>query len=174
MKNILYIVSTLEKNGPTNQLSYIIKYLDKNKFEATILTLSPEPSDSMIQYFRNNLNVKIDSLKLSRIKGLLNGKAKIKKYIKDNDIDIVHTQGIRADGLIKNIDILKVNTLRNYPYYDYPSKFGKIKGGLMVLNHMSTIRSNENNCIACAKTISKEFEKNGLKLSFIQNGVDTK
>lgn len=173
MRKILYIVSTLKKSGPTNQLSYIIKYLDKNKFEATILTLSPEPSNSMVQYFRNNLDVKIDSLKLSRIQGLLHGRSKIKQYVKDNDIDIIHTQGFRADGLIKNINIPKVSTLRNYPYYDYPSKFGKIKGSLMVSNHMSTIKSNQRNCIACAKTISKEFEQNDIKLSFIQNGVDT-
>ena len=173
MKKILYIVSTLKKSGPTNQLTYIIKYLDKSKFTPTILTLSSEEDDSMIEYFKSSFNIKINSLQLSRIQGMLKGVSKIRQYIKDNDIDIVHTQGIRADGLIKNINIPKVSTLRNYPYYDYPSKFGKLKGGLMIFNHMSTIKSNQSNCIACAKTISKEFKKNNLNLKYIQNGVDT-
>jgi len=43
MKKILYLVSSLKKSGPTNQLSYIIKYLDRTKFSPTILTLSSEP-----------------------------------------------------------------------------------------------------------------------------------
>ena len=85
---------------------------------------------------------------------------------------MVHSQGIRADGLIKHIDIPTVITLRNYPYYDYLSKFGWIKGRLMVFNHMKTINSNYLNCIACAESISKEFEQNNLQLDFIQNGVD--
>ena len=49
MKKILYIVSTLERCGPTNQLSYIIKYLDKSKFEPMVLTLSPEPKEDRMK-----------------------------------------------------------------------------------------------------------------------------
>ena len=172
MKKILYIVSTLKKSGPTNQLSYIIKYLDRSKFQPTVLTLSPEPDDSMMEYFKANLDVKIDSLNLSRIEGIFKGVSKIKEYIKNNSIDIVHSQGIRADGLIKNIDIPKVSTLRNYPYYDYPLKFGKLKGNIMAFSHLKTIKSNSKNCIACAKTISNEFKKDDLNLNYIQNGVD--
>ena len=77
MKKILYIVSSLKKSGPTNQLSYIIKYLDKSKFSPTVLTLSAEPDDSMMEYFQNELDVKIDSLKLSRVQGILKGVSKI-------------------------------------------------------------------------------------------------
>jgi len=173
MKKILYLVSTLQKAGPINQLSYIIKYLDKTKFEPIILTLSIEPKDTMLEYFKDELNVKIDSLKLSRIKGVLKGVSEVKRYIKNNNIDLVHTQGIRADGIIRNINIPKITTLRNYPFYDYPSKFGKVKGKLMVLNHMNIIKSNKKNCIACSKSISEEFKKNNLYLKYIQNGVDT-
>ena len=173
MRRVLYIVSTLKKSGPTNQLSYIIKYLDRSKFQPIVLTLSPEPKDSMMEYFKTNLNVRVDSLNLSRIEGFIKGVAKIKKYIRDNNIDIVHSQGIRADWLIKNIDIPKVSTLRNYPCYDYPLKFGKLKGNIMAFYHMRIIRSNSKHCIACSKSISKEFEQNQLYLPYIQNGVDT-
>ena len=169
MKKILYIVSTLKNSGPTNQLSYIVKYLDKNKFEAVVLTLSPEPKNgSMKSYFTDTLKVKVDSLNLSRLQGLLFARHNVYKYIKKNCIDLVHSQGIRSDGLIKHIDIPTVTTLRNYPYYDYLSKFGWIKGRLMVFNHMKTINSNHLNCIACAESISKEFEQNNLQLDFIQ------
>lgn len=127
----------------------------------------------MLEYFRVNLNVQINSLHLSRIQGFLNGVSRIKIYILENHISIVHTQGIRADGFIKNINIPKISTIRNYPYYDYPSKFGKLLGNFMVYNHMNTIKTIRRNCIACSRTISKEFEKNNLDLKYIQNGVDT-
>lgn len=173
MKKILYLVSTLKRSGPTKQLSYIIKYLDKNVYEPMVLTLSAEPKEnSMKSYFTDTLGLRVETLGLSRVQGLLFGKRHIKKFIKENAIDLVHSQGIRADGLMSGIDMPRVATLRNYPYYDYQSKFGKLKGGLMVYNHMNTIRINQDNCIACAKSISEEFKKNNLQLSFIQNGVD--
>ena len=103
MKKILYIVSTLRNCGPTNQLSYIIKYLDSNQFIPSILTLSSESDDSAITYFESVLSVKVESLNLSRIQGIFNGLSKVKQYILDQNIDIVHTQGIRADGLVRNI-----------------------------------------------------------------------
>lgn len=174
MKKILYIVSTLKRSGPTNQLSYIIKYLDKNKFEPVLLTLSLEPSeDSMKTYFVDDLGVRVKTLGLSRIKGLFFAKQYIKKFIKDNNIDLVHSQGIRADGLMSGINIPSVATLRNYPYYDYPMKFGKFKGYLMARSHLKAVKNKSNCSIACAKTIAEEFKQNNLNLGFIQNGVDT-
>ncbi len=175
MKKILYIVSTLKRSGPTNQLSYIIKYLDKTKYQPTILTLSPEPKeDSMKSFFTDVLGVRVETLGLSRVKGLFFAKGHLKKFIKDNNISLVHSQGIRADGLMSRIDIPRVATLRNYPYYDYPMKFGKLKGNLMARNHLKFISKKPNSNIACAKTITDEFKQNGLDLRYIQNGVDTK
>jgi len=103
---------------------------------------------------------------------LLSAKTKVEKYIEGNEIDIVHTHGIRADGFLKNIEISKISTIHNDPKFDYLSKFGKVKGGLMLFTHMNTIKANLNNCIACSKTIAKTFKKYDLILGFIQNGVD--
>jgi glycosyltransferase involved in cell wall biosynthesis len=174
MKKILYIVSTLKRSGPTNQLSYIIKYFDKSKYEPIVLTLSPEPKeDSMKSYFIDTLGVRVETLGLSRIQGLFFAKSHLEKFIKDNAIDLVHSQGIRADGLMSRIDIPRVATLRNYPYYDYPMKFGKLKGNMMARNHLKSIKKKPDSNIACAKTIAQEFKQNGLNLKYIQNGVDT-
>lgn len=171
---ILYIVSTLKKSGPSNQLSYIIKYLDRIKFEPMILTLSPEPmQESMKEYFVNSLNVKVETLGLSRVKGLFYAKKYIESFIKENRIDFVHTQGIRADVTISKLNISRVSTLRNYPFYDYPMKFGKLKGLLMAKKHLAAIKKGSENNIACSKTIANEFKKNNLNLNYIQNGIDT-
>ncbi len=81
MKKILYLVSTLQKVGPVNQLSYIIKYLDKTKFEPIILTLSPEPQKSMKEYFLNELDIRVETIGLSKIKGLFFSLNKIENFI---------------------------------------------------------------------------------------------
>ena len=172
MKNILYIVSTLKNCGPTNQLYYIIKHLDSSQFTPNIITLSPESGDSAKAHFESVLGLKIESLSLSRMQGAFSSLSKVKQYILDQNIDMVHTQGIRADGLAKNINIPKISTLRNFPYSDYPTKFGKLKGYFMALSHMKIVKSNKDNCIACSKSIADEFYANGLKLRYIQNGVD--
>ena len=85
MKKILYLVSTLGSSGPTNQLSYIVKYLDRSIFEPLILTLSHEPEASAIKYFQNVLEVRVESLGLSRMRGMLSGSAKVKHYIMNNN-----------------------------------------------------------------------------------------
>lgn len=173
MKTILYLVSTLKRSGPTNQLSYIIKYLDKSKYTPIVLTLSPEPVDSLKPFFIDQLGVEVFTLGLSRIKGLLFAESTIREFIQKNNIDFIHSQGIRADGLARCFSISRVSTIRNYPFYDYPMKFGKLKGSLMARKHCSFICKEPSSFIACSKTISSEFIKHKCKLHHIQNGVDT-
>jgi glycosyltransferase involved in cell wall biosynthesis len=175
MKKILYIVSTLKRSGPTNQLLYIIKYLDKTKFDSMVLTLSPEPKeDSMKNYFIDVLDVKVESLGFSRLKGLLFAKSYIKKFIKEHNIDIVHSQGIRADVFMSSIiDIPRIATLRNYPYYDYPMTYGNIKGFIMAKMHLSYLKKIDVS-IVVSKSISNMLkELNNYDIDFVRNGIDT-
>jgi glycosyltransferase involved in cell wall biosynthesis len=173
MKKILYIVSNLQRCGPTNQLSYIIKYLDKIKFESMVLTLSPEPKEnSMKSYFTDTLGIRVETLGLSRIKGLLFAKQSIKKFIKENNIDLVHSQGLRADGLMSTINIPRVATLRNYPYYDYTMTYGKIKGYLMAKLHLKYLKKIDEPRVV-SKSISKMLkELNNYDIDFVRNGTD--
>ena len=76
MKQVLYMVSTLKKSGPTNQLSYIIKYIDRSRFNPIVLTLSNEGHDSAISHFVDKLGVRVDTLGLSRLNGIIKAKSK--------------------------------------------------------------------------------------------------
>ncbi|VEP13239.1 conserved hypothetical protein [Hyella patelloides LEGE 07179] len=126
---ILYIVSTLRSCGPTNQLLYIIKYLDIQQFEPIVLTLSPEPKNSLWSKFQQ-LNIPLYSLNLSRWQGILLGESKLKSFVSEQypafkrssdpgevsspkeraamrglrslrqyQPNIIHSQGIRPDTL---------------------------------------------------------------------------
>ncbi|PKH62380.1 glycosyltransferase, partial [Shewanella sp. Bg11-22] len=141
MKKILYLVSTLKRCGPTNQLSYIIKYLDKSRYTPIVLTLSEElENDSIKSHFTDGLGVRVETLNLSRIAGVFFAKSSLNKFIRENKIDLVHSQGLRADSLVGSLKIPKVATLRNYPFYDYPMTYGKIKGNLMAKFHLNSLK----------------------------------
>lgn len=171
---IAYIVSTLRQAGPTNQLFGILKYLDKEKFEPVIVTLSPEPEKNSMKEMFKVLNTPIMSLELSRIKGILSGKKQLQNVLKEIKPDIIHTQGIRPDMMVHGLKdkYPHVLSLRNYPFDDYPAKFGKIMGQTMANSHYKIIRK-KRYATLCSQSLSEIYKENkGLKLDFIQNGVN--
>jgi glycosyltransferase involved in cell wall biosynthesis len=168
---ILYTVSTLERVGPTKQLFYILKNLDKDIFKPFVLTLSPEPENSLHNDF-NNFNV--ISLNNSRIKGFLKNKKEIKKLVNNIKPDIIHSCGLRADRLnsILSDKYNTINTLRNYPFDDYKSKYGSFMGAIMARFHIKYIKKININ-IACSESIKNIFfNKEKIDSIPIQNGVD--
>lgn len=168
---LLYVVSTLARSGPTNQLLNIIRNLDKEVFQPTVITLSPEPKDSL-KYKYDEQCIDVHSLGMSRIQGLFKSKELLKKKIEQIAPSVIHTQGIRADSLLSKLSLNTpwVMTSRNYPFDDYPMKFGALKGKLMAHSHLSAMRKC-NNVVACSKTIANLLAKHSVKAKPIQNGV---
>ena len=80
MTRILYLISTLQRSGPVNVLFNLLKYLDRDRFEPIILTLSEEPADSSLADF-TEIEVKVLSLNLSRIMGLFLARSRLKKIV---------------------------------------------------------------------------------------------
>jgi glycosyltransferase involved in cell wall biosynthesis len=171
---VLYVVSTLVRSGPTTQLHNIIKYLDRDVFEPHVVTLSPEPEDSLFTQYEE-LNISLYGLELSRLGGIFKAKNQLCGVIDRIKPDVIHTQGIRADSLLSKINTNGswLMTSRNYPFDDYPMKFGRIKGWLMARAHSSIMRKCSN-VIACSKTIAKALKPHGITAYAIQNGVDLK
>jgi len=175
MKKILYIVSTLQKAGPTNQLSYIIKYLDKTKYEPIVLTLSPEFKNSMIDYFQLDLKIRVETLNLSRLKGMLFARKKVENFITDNNIDLIHTQGLRADVLSSKlkVNIPKIATIRNYPQLDFPMTYGRYKGYMMTKVQIKALKK-LNICCGVSDAVADNLrDKFSLtNIATVRNGVD--
>ncbi len=172
MYKILYIVSTLKRAGPTNQLYNLIKHLDRSQFEPYLITLSPETDVSRWDDFEA-LGVNLYTLGLSRIKGLFVAKHQLRNKIAQINPNIIHTHGIRADSLLASIKINNswLLTTRNYPWHDYPMKFGNIKGFLMAYRHIS-IMHKCSYVVACSKSIAKLLDHHGVVAKSIQNGVE--
>lgn len=170
--NVIYVVSTLRKSGPTNQLYNLIKHLDRKKFNPHLITLSPEPLDSRWRDYEG-LGVKLHGLNLSRFQGMFFAKSKLKKIFDQLLPELIHTQGIRADTLVASLLLSSphVATIHNFAPEDYLSKFGKVKGKLMVYKHFKMMRQTKH-LIACSKTISHKLRDMGIDSFPIQNGVE--
>ena len=67
--DVAYIVSTLGRTGPTRQLYNLINNRDATCIRVSLITLSPEPPDSLKADFQL-LGIKIYSLGLGRIAGV--------------------------------------------------------------------------------------------------------
>lgn len=175
MKKIVYIISTLKKTGPTLVLFNIIKNLDSNKFKPFVVTLSPEPADTMIKEFKS-LNIDIFCIDLNRIKGFLFGGFKIKKIMKDINPDIVHSHCFRSS-------LLSALFLRGYKrivtvHCDYKTDFmmayGRFLGYLMYLLMHYSLKKIKNN-VCCSKILADLLNEKYpyMNFKYADNGVDT-
>jgi len=169
---VAYIVSTLRRCGPTHQLLNIIENLDKNLFDPTVITLSEEPSGTMLAEFEKE-GVPVVSLKLGRFSGLIFGNSRLNTVLKTIKPQILHTQGIRPDTIaVKFSHYRVVSTLRNDPYVDYPLKYGLTKGRWMARIHIRA--AGKMPCpVACSQSLANDFmSKYRIKTCIIQNGVN--
>ncbi len=173
MRKLLFLVSTVKRAGIIIQLYNLVKYIDRRKFEVIIITLSPETHNTMLFQFQD-LDIKFESLNLSRISGIFNGKRKLLSALNRIKPDIIHTHGIRSDtyGLTLKRKYIIVSTMHNYPFFDYPMIYGKILGKLMAYKQLSIMKRRKN-FIACSESVADFFkERNNVSIQHIQNGVD--
>lgn len=172
MIKVLYIVSTLKRTGPTQQLFNIIKYLDRDVFDPYLITLSPEPTESCLNDYKK-LGVVCGSLGLSRLMGIVLTGRRIKGIVGEINPSIIHSQGVRADALCARLNEypVRVTTQRNYPFKDYAMKYGVIPGYCLARYHYHLLKKIP--CvIACSQSVARLNEMHSLHSDYIRNGVD--
>ena len=174
MVKVAYVVSTLKRSGPTNQLYNLLRYLDLYQFKPYVITLSNEPLESRWADFEK-LGVELYSLRLSRINGFIRGSRKLGFLIDKLRPDIIQSQGIRSDMLVSQIRSMnpKISTLRNYPQRDYPMTYG-ILGRLMARQHIKYLKT-FTCCVGVSISVccNAEEQFGFSKMIPIHNGVDT-
>ena len=173
---ILYVVTTLQKTGPTNQLFYLLKYLDKKIFNPNVVTLSPETLSSDYKRFKE-LGIKIESLNLSRTMGLFLNNKRFNRLLKKNKPNIIQTFGLRADQLKIKYKIPKIVTIRTsikhqQPLQIHPYILALPLATILHKYHLSYVKK----CkfvVTCSKSLSEEHYKlYNIKNKYIQNSVD--
>ncbi len=171
MYNIIYIVPSLKNKGPTKQLIYLLANLNKTLFFPTIISLTDNIDDNICSELKLN-NIKVIKLNQNIIKTIIT--PSLNKNLTATHADIIHSQGLLADWIVFRLfkKFPHIVSIRNFPYQDYPLKFGHIKGGLLAKIHLQIIKS-LNNRITCSKSTAEKFYNNfGLKAETVYNGVD--
>ncbi len=174
-KNILYIISTLDKTGPVNVLYGIVKHLDREQFNPIIVTLSKETKNSAIDDFKK-LGIRIHSLNLNRLQGYLFGGFALKKIIQKIDPDIIHSQCFRSN-LFSAFFLNSFNRCStvhsNFPE-DFIMAYGFLLGKLMEIINLISLKKIKNNICVSEKlsdVLNGKFTK--LDFLFVNNGIDT-
>ena len=169
---LVYVVSTLGRTGPTRQLYNLIKYLDAAHFDAQVITLSPNPSDSLRRDLAD-LGIAVRSLNLSRLAGAILGRGRLANILDEMQPNILHSQGLRADWLCSRLADFdkKVATQRNNPLQDYPSLMGQLKGAIAAQLHYRAL-TRLPVVVACSQAIADTNNRRGLSTRVIHNGVD--
>ncbi len=168
---ILYIVSTLQKSGPTTQLYGLISTLPKEKYVIKIITLSPEPQESRWNEFVS-LGVEADSLNMNRVEGMFFAGNRLRDVINRFKPNIVHSSGIRSDLLIcrMRIGVSWCATIHSY-CIDYPLQYGRIKGRIMAWLHLRTIKKMRHP-ICCSLSLKHLYEQILHRPMYaVQNGI---
>ena len=171
---ILYIVSTLQQGGPSNQLCNIIKYLDFNKFEPVLLTLSDETQNS---YLNRLVEINIPYFCLHAKREFFSPflLLKLAKKIKLINPDIIHTHGIRADFFIAILSYFNfpdyVSSVRAFALEDYLPLYGKNKGFIMAKIHWWALKRCKHP-VACSCSLSSRLNEVGIPTKPVTNGVD--
>ncbi|MBE7711517.1 MAG: glycosyltransferase [Cyanobacteria bacterium SIG31] len=173
---IVYIISTLVKSGPVNVLYNLIKYIDKNRYNVTIITLSPEnEKHSRLKEFES-LGIKVQSLNLSRLQGYLFGGFKLRQIINKVKPDIIHSHCFRSNLF----SAFFLNRYRRCTtvHSDYKTDLTKLYPGVLgwilyFLNHISLLLIKKNICCSevLAKILTDRYKY--INFSYVNNGIDT-
>lgn len=172
---ILYLVSTLQKAGPTSQLYYIISNLSAD-ITPVLVTLSHEPAQSRLDDFKS-LGIKHYQLNLSRLEGLFLAKDKVRRIFEKELPDVIHSQGFRGDMLASQFadKVPVLCTVRNFPQLDFPMTYGRATGNIMAHRQIRALRKVAKVC-GVSDAVKDNLEKtyNIRNTITILNGVDTK
>lgn len=173
MKKILFTVNFFQKGGPPWVIYNIIKSMDKSKYEIKLLTLMNLNDEEYTNKLRN-MGVEVIELnydkKLSSL--IKNRKAIISRYNQIN-ADVIHAHSLVTTMFISSskIKAKKIVTVHNNMYEDYYATYGKCKGLLYILLHLTALKKMDK-IICCSKSVYNSLVKKFKNISYIRNGID--
>jgi glycosyltransferase involved in cell wall biosynthesis len=147
--------------------------MNRTRFRPAILTLSPEDEKTAVPDFES-MEIPVDSLSMSRYGGVVKGMNRVREEVKRREPDILHTQGLRPDFLSATAvrGVTRVATARNYPYDDYPMKYGSLRGYPAAWTHLFAFRRLDK-VVACSNSIGADLARHDIRAQVLHNGVDT-
>ena len=164
---VFFLISSLKRCGPVNVIFSLISKLDFTRFTPMVFTFKKETEISRLDEF-HSLGIEV-----VQCSGILEFILQLKKHKKRQPQVILHSHGFIPDlinYLFFDSQDIKVSTLHNFPFEDYPMTFGSVKGRIMASLHLSMEKRLV--CVACSDTIKEQIQKKySMSVLSIANGV---
>ena len=153
-------------------LEGIVRGYDPANYQATVATLSPNPSDSALNDF-HSFGIRVEEMNLSRAASFLVGSRLVRDMIQALKIDLVHCHGFRADILFNRprLDVPTVSTIHSDLLTDYQMLNGRVVGTWMARREYAAL-SGFNRVVAVSETVAEAVRSHGLQCEVIANGID--
>ncbi|MBK5145712.1 glycosyltransferase family 4 protein [Budviciaceae bacterium BWR-B9] len=173
INKILFITSSLQRGGPTNQLYELVSSnIFRESFNVEILSLSPLDINSSRSNDFKQLGLPVYSLN-DNSHNYFVLKNKLYQFITENDYHTVISQGIRADISIslvhKKLSSKIYSILHNYIGPDYRYTYG-YKSSLMTFLHVRALKKMNVICVSesVGHYVKHQYHLNTIA---IRNGV---
>jgi glycosyltransferase involved in cell wall biosynthesis len=170
MIKVLIVNSTLERSGLSNVVYYLAKFINKDHFELHLLTLSPEPNNSMWADFEA-LGVKLHTLKCSRLQSVLNIGSKLKNKVKEIAPNLIHTHSFRGTFLAGKFlaNYKRMVTVHGVLHDNHTVIYGKFLGGFFANKELKSFKQAQARTVVSAY-LKDTYNKYG-EISVIPNAV---
>lgn len=158
---IVIVTNTLNRCGPVNVLYNMVEAYSQNRgnHEFVMLTLSDSLDNSREDDFKR-IGVRTRSLHINN-KLLTPFKLSIiRKTITEENPDVVHASGFRAEMVISYIklpNIKKVASIFNYVFEDLEMLYGKFVGGIMANLVVNNYKKHFDLTLPCSEYIINKY-----------------
>lgn len=162
---VLFIVSSLERCGPNNQLLYLVKNLHSTSIQPVIFTLNSESENTLINAFRSIGVTVYQSQIVSRFR-IIKILSTLLVFVSKIKPDVIHTQSTRPD-LISGIFLnrfKRISTLRSFPQDDYGMTYNFFTSQMLLALHKIVFARMD-----AVVGVSRSVSKNLSNLMIIKN-----
>lgn len=170
--HVCYLVSSLCNEGPVNVMYNIIRYMNFDKFEVSIITFIPEKKNSRLEEFKQ-FPINIYQLgKDTKLKPW-NLFFSLKRKVKEINPNELHAHCPRSLYLMCFLPkrYKRVYTIHIYPGLQQYMLYGKFKGSIVIaLNNFFTRKCDLP--IGCSESVGTQYkEEKGWDIKCIPNGA---
>lgn len=175
MIKIAFVINYITNNGPSNVVLDIIRNLDRDQYNISLITLFEGNDDGIVTDLREN-GVRVFPCKtLSRAKCLLGQDREFQDIVQRENFDIIHSHGFIPDIISSRVKTAakKITTLHNNMFEDYVQTYGKVKAKIFIKMHLDALKKMDC-CVGCSKSVYQVMRKYLRNTTYIRNGIKPK
>lgn len=172
MKKIIYLISSLKKNGPNRVLFSMLEGINYSEYEVYIVSFLNYNDENYISKLNKNIK-KIYCLNLNRKYQILTkGKKELCKIIDYIKPDIIHSHGTLPDIVNSKTksSAKKITTIHDNMFEDYIYRFGRTKGRMIIKWHLHHLKKTDE-CVCCSSSSYEILKKYLNNTTYIRNAI---